>query len=343
MYDLIQPVQLGAKVPFYATVAATTGTLTYNSATYSLTNSTGTPVAGASGSVDNSTGTGTATVTVDKTLDTAALSLTAGLYILSFFVLVTGSDGRPRTEVTRYILQIPGFTGERVIYPTAADLQVKLYEAGLIENPPTAAQKVIDLDTYIQEAITAWENATGYSPFLVDPTDVTKRFDPPGPTIRGTRYGYRARGGERYVDFNQGLVSLTSVVTGVDSVSAGTTRTLNTDFYLYPPNAATEERPYQRLEFVLPVWGSQQSIRVTGKWGYTAILPDDVWQVILMRAMYMLTPSLAIALSGGLYEIKRLNYTLRYAGGRETPLAAESALWEKRFNKLACDYAWIGD
>lgn len=218
-------------------------------------------------------------------------------------------------------------------YPTALDLQRHLLSAGMLDMPMTAAQQLLDFSSPINSAITTWENNTGYDPFLA--TTQTRIFDPPGPTIRGTRYGYRARGGERFIQLDNGLWSLTSVTTGIDAVSPGTLRTLNTDFYLYPVNAPLKGEPYTEIEFVLPVWGSQQSVHIVGAWGYSQLLPDDVWEAILARASVVIVPRLIHLISGGVIEYREEDELKKFG---PDPFGSQISLWTKQFNDTVMSY-----
>ena len=74
----------------------------------------------------------------------------------------------------------------------------------------------------------------------------------------------------------------------------GTTLVQNTDFYLYPLNAEDEEKPYTSIELVQPESSFsnanprsgntipyvfeelQRSVVVTGKWGFSETVPEDV-------------------------------------------------------------------
>lgn len=220
--------------------------------------------------------------------------------------------------------------------PTETDLSALLYSAGMIAAPATSTQAQADYATAITAASDEWNRVTGYKPFLANAADVLRKFDPPGPMIRGTRYGYRSRGGERFLEFEGcGLVSLTSVTTGVDNVSAGTVRTLGTDFYLYPANAVAENTPYTRIEFVLPVYGSQQSVQVLGKWGFSATLPDDAWSAILRMAALELVPSLELGKFGGLKSWKDSDASETYG---DSPFSGVTEQWRKQINRAKMNY-----
>src|ERR1051325_7033761 len=107
MYDLVLRFPLKAKLPVFESVTTDTGVLTYTSATWTLTSNAGAAVS--SGSVDNASGTGTDEIDVWKVIDAPTLTLAAGLYILHFETLFTGtSDSIARIQPFDVILVIPG-------------------------------------------------------------------------------------------------------------------------------------------------------------------------------------------------------------------------------------------
>lgn len=217
--------------------------------------------------------------------------------------------------------------------PHAIDLERILFAGGMFDSPQTIQQQIIDLDSAIRGAVTMWESGTGYDPFLA--ATQTRVFDPPGPTIRGTRYGYRARGGERRVSFDNGLWTLTSITTGVDAVSTGTVRTLGTDFFLLPVNAPQRGEPYTSAEFVLPIWGNLQSVHIVGSWGFTSTVPDDAWNAILGMAAYTVLPQLVHSLTGGVAEYREED---EYKKFTVNPFKAQGDAWKMAFDKAVLSY-----
>ena len=287
MYNLVLPFTTRTKAPVYEVVTAASGTLTYSSATWTLTSNAGTLVS--SGSVDGASGTGTATVTVYKDIDAPTLVLAAGVYILHFETLATGSDTVARQEPYDVVIYIPG-TVSRTINPTAADLQVFLVGAKLIKNPPTSSQMLIDLDSAVNDAINWWQLQTGYAPFLAGASDTTRYFTPPGANeFHQGPLWYSLRGGSTKLWLDSGAKSITSVVTGISydstgAVVAGTTLVENTDYVLYPLNYAAKSLPVEWIEFYTRLWGSQKAISVTGKFGYANPLPDSAWNAIQKKS-----------------------------------------------------------
>ncbi len=327
MYDLVETITPRTKVPFTEIITAATGTLTYSSATFTLTNNAGTSIA--SGSVDNNTGTGTAEIQVYKNIDAPNLSLSAGVYILHFEIDLTGSDTIARKEPYDIVIFIPG-TLNRVIYPTAADLQIFLVGSGLLSNPPTAAQQAgIDLDSAIYTAIAEWERRTKWMPFLS--ATQTRTYTPEGPytgplaTFAGLgSLSLLSRGGSNFLFLKGGILGVTSVTMNKTGTDPGTVLTANSDYWLRPNNAPFSRRPFTHIEFGANQWGAPQSIEVIGIFGFcpsVAVtgyanlgMEEEVWRTILKMAAADLASNLAVLKTGGVTEFRQENVTRKYAG-----------------------------
>lgn len=139
------------------------------------------------------------------------------------------------------------------------------------------------LDTFIDTLIAS---ATRFIEEYCGDSRFGKRvFEAPSPDDAVAKY-FDGNGEQRlYVG---DLREVTSLV--VD----GETLVANTDFYLYPLNAAEEDRPYAAIELVQPETSFananprsgnsipyvfdelQRSVVVTGKWGFSATPPDDI-------------------------------------------------------------------
>jgi hypothetical protein len=107
-------------------------------------------------------------------------------------------------------------------------------------------------------------------------------FLAPDPDVDETRY-YDGNGLIRLpID---DIRELTSVVVG------GETLTVDEDFYLYPLNATAKGKPYEWLELIQEVSGNnrnprsnwhyvfepiQRNVAVTGKFGYSATVPEPI-------------------------------------------------------------------
>lgn len=189
-------------------------------------------------------------------------------------------------------------------YPTASDVSTRLTAMGL-----TAPSNTI-INAEINAAISAWESAVGYAPFLADSTDTTWYFEPNGTNI---------------IDFGQddgpgGFISITSVTTEVTyGNSTGVARVSGRDYQLKPANAITKGEPYTYLvtKWVLIDTG-EASCKVIGKAGYCETLPADVYTAILKDVLVRLTPQLAITESGGAESLKQGPVEWKYGSGGGT-------------------------
>lgn len=310
MYDSVIRFPLRAKIPVYEIIAASTGTLTYTSATWTLTANDGTSVS--SGSVDGSTGTGTASVTVYKTVDGPSLSLSAGLYIFHFEPLVTGSDSIARVEPMDIILVIAG-TYTHTIYPTAADVQVELVARGLRALTPIGADLMLDLDTAAQVGRREFERATGRQFLAVTRTLVR---DYPQGTKR--------------LPLNADIASSVGLTVSV----SGTAKVLNTDYYLKPDNADAYGEPWTAIEFAafsyyLPVLPAR-AISITGSIGYGTTIPVEAWRAMRDVACMECLPGIQALLTGGLVSWTEAGISENYG---KQPFDGAITLWTNRIEK----------
>lgn len=139
------------------------------------------------------------------------------------------------------------------------------------------------LDTFIDSLI------AGAEKYIEKTTG--RIFEAPDPDSDVTRY---YNGNDDTTLNIHDLRSLTSVT--VDGVAL----TVNTDFFLYPLNAVSDNEPYTKIELIQPetrllnsnprvVRGTpyvfiqaQRNVVIVGKWGYSATAPEDI-QIATMK------------------------------------------------------------
>lgn len=169
------------------------------------------------------------------------------------------------------------------LWPQPADVQQLLMAAGLW---PTASGQQATATTEIAVAlpatVAAFERRTGWLPFLAGDTS-TRAFD--GPDVRGL------------LDLNSGLIEITSLTV------AGQPYIENTDYWLRASNAPFPLAPYDGIQFTsralaLNTMLAPNQIMITGRWGYGATLPSDVWDAVRGGAAALTAPRLASASTG---------------------------------------------
>lgn len=202
-------------------------------------------------------------------------------------------------------------------YPTTQEVIDRIISLGIIDTEDEefdSAERFSQLDiaNKIASAVGEWNNSTRYSPFLSTGTDETRKFDPPH--------------GSRYLFFDIGLVSLTSVVI------SGIPYTLDQDFFLWPANCDKMNEPWLGLEFLRRVHGAPRSVSITGKFGYSLTVPDQAWEAVMCKVLALCQPELATALTGGVFRFEEGSLKIQYASGSESVLSRELAQWEKTFN-----------
>lgn len=200
--------------------------------------------------------------------------------------------------------------------PGAADLEQVIESLALFDPEDlTSVFEFLDLESFAAAAVRQWETETGWEPFLadvdVDNLDQTRYFDPPGPNVRGEFVG-----GGNHLTLDCGIVELDTVHTGWSATTAGTAQLAGTDFRLWPYNADPLDKPWTELRFKYRQWGEPQSIRLVGRFGYAATVPDNAWTAILHYGVILALPEIAANITGGgNLEFQELGVTERFGAG----------------------------
>ncbi|MBI1332703.1 MAG: hypothetical protein GC165_07465 [Armatimonadetes bacterium] len=150
-------------------------------------------------------------------------------------------------------------------FPTQAEVEAFLTSV-------SASFGSYDCSGDLAAAIGIVERETGWLPFLMDAADVTRTFDPPMLSVQG----FASPNNGLMVPLRAGLLSVTSVV--VDS----TPLVQNQDFWLEP----SYRLPWSWIKFRTTYIAPPQSLAITGKWGYSATVPDDLWTAVRDYAAY---------------------------------------------------------
>lgn len=229
-------------------------------------------------------------------------------------------------------------------FPTASDLSTYVSGLNLFDSSELAAVLArLNLTDKAAAAAQAFQEQAGWFPFITDGSDVSRRFDPPGPNS-GHGGIWDVRGGKWVLNLRAGLSGTPApvIVMGYSASStnpqAGTTLVAEDDYWLLPEEAPLMSKPYTHVEFAVSMWGAPRSIRVTGRFGYGANVPEDAWQAVLQYGASMAWPDLAVNLSLGL-----LSYT--EAGVTETSgpkaLADYNEQWQANFQRAVNRYQRI--
>lgn len=183
-------------------------------------------------------------------------------------------------------------------YPTLDDVSEILTEAGV--TLPSSGRMARALDAATQR----FEDLTGRHPMLAQGA-TTRHYSPPD--------------GPNGILFVDDLVSVTSVLYSPPN-GAAQTLVLGQDFSLAPRNAPVKKLPYDRIEFrrrwTQPIGVRyQESLAITGWFGYGLTFPPDAYEAMVYDACASLMPSLNRALSGGIKSIREGSDGVTYALG----------------------------
>lgn len=164
-------------------------------------------------------------------------------------------------------------------YTTATDVKSALSASGTTYLDS-------DLATAITSASRAIDEACGR--FFYPLTGSTFVYTAPVAPIAPGFYGYRT---DYELEIDD-LTTLTSLKVDMDGDGAyETIWTLNTDFYLDPPNHPNLSKPYERVIIrpqqgkVFPTWDN--AVQVIGDFGWSAV-PDEVTQYCKIYATQLL-------------------------------------------------------
>ena len=189
-------------------------------------------------------------------------------------------------------------------YPNENDMERYLVGGGLVFPTPQSPLTFIDLRQHVLGAINNFEGRVGRTLLAASQT---RTFDPPM--------------------FPRTKLPLVDDLAQMTSLSvAGTVKVLNVDYYLLPENADALGKPFNLVDFAVPIYGARKSVSITGLWGYATQIPDGPWNSILARAAYLAHPQIAAAVSKGLVSWKEDDVSETYG---IDPLGFLRDQWEK--------------
>ncbi len=207
-------------------------------------------------------------------------------------------------------------TSPYTAYPTADDLAFAIQGLGLFDTTElTAFLATANLASHAKAAAAAWERLTGWRPFLASDADTTRYFDPP-------------REGES-LDLGTGLLAVTSITAGLgyDSLGAetgGTALVGNLHYFLAPEDS---DRPADRLTRYGSWWGGRRSIKIVGRFGYAATVPDDAWLAILCGGLALAAGVTDLSATGGLSEWRIEQETQSFGSPLNSAILTHAKQW----------------
>lgn len=301
MPDAAVSIRKGESRKVYGSVTAATGTLTVSGTpTYTVTAPDGSSTTG--NAVVSAAGPAAA---LEVYLQFATAGRNPGRYLVTFSIATTNGDTY-LDEVEVEVEAVP--PAPYGAYPTAADLQAFLEDAGFTLSAGVIAQ----LDASVRAGIRDLEKATDRI-FLA--AAATRRFNPPT--------------NSQHLLLDQDLASLTSLSYGP---ATGTVVFVNgTDFTLEPWDAPARLLPYDTVVFAdghrwsypLPI-DQRGSIYIVGAWGYGVTIPENAWLAMLARGAWLSAPLLAQGLNDGVVEVQQKDTRTKWA---DDPLAAQKLVW----------------
>lgn len=199
--------------------------------------------------------------------------------------------------------------------PTGTDVQTFLTGMGI------TAPGSVDLDGLASSAILEFESRTGRQKYEGDATTTAVRYTLPWPV------------GRRIILPIADVWALTEVRTGYKGAGTGTVLTDYTDYLTHPQNSSLSGRPVEAIEFVYTPDLSPGAILITGKLGYAATMPDDVFGAIVNNAAANALIQIAGA-SGLVTEQKQGDRSVKYGDKEQSTINRLMA----EFDRVASRY-----
>lgn len=211
-------------------------------------------------------------------------------------------------------------------WPAGDDLRALILSLGLAGAGGPAVIDALALGAKVAAGVAEFGARTRWQPFLADAASSTRIYDWPAAGV---------------LNLDGGLVSLDSVSSGGLALTAGM------QYVPKPDNAPARGRPFTsvvlRAGLSVPLGtayalGYRRTVEVTGRWGFAAALPPDVFSAVLSYAAAQCVPELALSISRGRAELREGDAMYRFASSGVSPLSAERAQWETTFNKTVGFY-----
>ena len=199
-------------------------------------------------------------------------------------------------------------------HPAITDVQALYAASGLVPDATAAPFNLVPWAAHLATAIAAFATRTGRRYPAVQGS---RSYDPPI-----NQRGILALGQDLASDGGGSIVVTSRGITQVSGI----------DYYLGPPNADNEGKPWLWLELpsnlgfpMTPVY--RKSIVITGPWGASATIPDDVWEAERQYAAALCAVEIGLTISSGLYKVEEVTY----GSGDLVPLSAQANVWRCMF------------
>lgn len=176
-----------------------------------------------------------------------------------------------------------------------------------------------------------FEQEMGYIPFLQDASATARTYDPPGIQPPSKAWGGWFGGG-RVLQ----LYAAIQDATAISSVTVnGAAQVLNTDYVLKPQNAPSTKRPYNRINFLCPQWGTANSVIIMAKWGVQSNLSEDVWQGLLRLGAAVAASDILEGIRTGEISVKQGDETFAF---NPNLIAEMGASWKRESDRMLMPY-----
>ncbi len=205
-------------------------------------------------------------------------------------------------------------------YPTIED--IKEFCEGLnIESP-----EKYPIESTIKSIVRKFERFTGWDKFLAPKETKTLCFN------------------LETLSKNNGLIHLPIPLLEITEIRDNNNKTYYNleDWDLYPENALENNIPYEWIKLNKKTFKGVRKLHITGIWGYSREVPEDVWMAILKKGSAEILHAMLISISKGLKSWKQFGVSEEYGGPFYADLFKQ---WNEDFNHtvqryMRCSYSF---
>lgn len=181
-------------------------------------------------------------------------------------------------------------------FPTAAQLAARLVEASVLSSVPGDLASLGRIASQVAED---WKRDTGVP--LWESTSDSRYYDPDGSVLLLGNY----------------ILTVDCVLFNDEAL------TLGVDYWLEPKNST----PKSWIQFARELSGNPQTIEVQGLWGYATSIPDDVFEAVLSRGVYLYT-GIAAGPGGEIVEAQDDKVRIKREGGDSALRPSSLAIYQ---------------
>jgi len=207
-------------------------------------------------------------------------------------------------------------------FPGSVDVLRLISSTGIVDVTGNGFRS-IDLDSFVRSSVSEVQSRSGRIFIAVS---ATRSYDVP-------------TGPHGIIDLGADLCSGGSAPT---ILLNGVSQEVGTQVFLDPVNADVDGVPWVRIDIPVLCYAfgiyPRRCVSVSGLWGYSVSVPDDVWAGVVCHAAHLAVPTLQLMISQGVCELRTEEGVAAYLDGGKSALTVADASWMSEFDGVCSRY-----